>query len=147
MSIYLKISLLFVFTTLSCVKTTEMLPDNDISKYEKQWQKQAIDDYSFTLKITCFCVYEYTLPKTVLVRNNAVVSVDGIAIEELNDTSHRTFDGFFKYIRERQSENPVVEKLKFDSKYGFPTYIYFDISEMIADEEIGYTITDFLPLK
>ena len=36
---------------------------------------------------------------------------------------------------------------EFDSIYGFPSYIYFDISEMIADDEIGYTITNFIPTK
>jgi hypothetical protein len=39
----------------------------------------------------------------------------------------------------------VVETLEFDPTYGFPTYIYYDISEMLADEEIGYTLTEFIP--
>lgn len=55
-----------------------------------------------------------------------------------------TFDAFFDYIKNRQIENPVIERLKFDSLYGFPNYIYYDINEMIADEEIGYTITNFI---
>jgi hypothetical protein len=56
-----------------------------------------------------------------------------------------TIDEFFEYIKNQRLENPIVESLEFDSMYGFPTYIYFDISEMIADEEIGYTLTDFIP--
>jgi hypothetical protein len=39
----------------------------------------------------------------------------------------------------------VVEEIQYDDEYGFPSYIYFDISERIADEEIGYTLTDFVP--
>ena len=60
---------------------------------------------------------------------------------------HMTFDEFFDYIEDRQNQNPVIENLEFDSIYGFPSYIYFDISEMIADDEIGYTITNFIPTK
>ena len=41
----------------------------------------------------------------------------------------------------------MIENLEFDSIYGFPSYIYFDISEMIADDEIGYIITNFIPTK
>ena len=40
-----------------------------------------------------------------------------------------------------------VETIEYDKEYGFPSYIYFDISEIIADEEIGYTLTDFKPQK
>jgi hypothetical protein len=33
--------------------------------------------------------------------------------------------------------------LQFDENYGYPIDIYFDMDEMIADEEIGYTISNF----
>ncbi|MGB1020739.1 MAG: DUF6174 domain-containing protein, partial [Flavobacteriaceae bacterium] len=38
-----------------------------------------------------------------------------------------------------------VEELEFDPTYGFPSYIYYDVSEIIADEEIGYRVSDFKP--
>jgi hypothetical protein len=82
-----------------------------------------------------------------VVKNNQIESVNGIAYADLEYETYMTFDDFFEYIKERQLENPVQENLEFDPTYGFPTYIYFDISELIADEEIGYTITDFLPRK
>ena len=41
----------------------------------------------------------------------------------------------------------VIENLEFDSVYGFPSYIHFYISEMIADDETSYTITNFIPTK
>lgn len=111
---------------------------------ESIWQNQNIQNYTFTLQITCFCAQEYTQPKRVVVENNRVVSVEGEAIEELNDSSFRTIDGFFDYIRETLNQNPESETITYDSDMGFPTYIYFDISSMIADEEIGYTISDLV---
>ena len=79
-----------------------------------------------------------------MVENNRVVSVEGEAIEELNDSSFRTIDGFFDYIRETLNQNPEIKTITYDSNMGYPTYIYFDISSMIADEEIGYTISDLV---
>ena len=80
-----------------------------------------------------------------MVRDNKVISVAGVLFKELNDSSFRTIDGFFLYIEEQRKLNPVVEEIQYDDEYGFPSYIYFDISERIADEEIGYTLTDFVP--
>ena len=69
----------------------------------------------------------------------------GQPFESLNDPSYRTIDEFFDYIQTQRALNPAVETIEYDEEYGFPSYIYFDISEMIADEEIGYTLTDFKP--
>ncbi len=132
--------LLLIFS-LSCVKNSEILPD-DISVEEKKWREQGIEDYEFTLQISCFCIREYTLPKRIVVEKNQVISVDGIPYEEINDSSFRTINGFFDYIRETRKRNPEEENITYDPKLGYPTYIYFDISYMIADEEIGYTISD-----
>ena len=134
-------SFLLLILPLSCIKNSEILPD-DISVEEKKWREQGIEDYEFTLQISCFCIREYTLPKRIVVENNQVISVDGISYEQLNDSSFRTIDGFFHYIRETRERNPEEENITYDPKLGYPTYIYFDISYMIADEEIGYTISD-----
>lgn len=134
-------SFLLLILPLSCIKNSEILPD-DISVEEKKWRERGIEDYEFTLQISCFCIREYTLPKRIVVENNQVISVDGISYEQLNDSSFRTIDGFFHYIRETRERNPEEENITYDPKLGYPTYIYFDISYMIADEEIGYTISD-----
>ena len=90
---------------------------------------------------------DYTLPKAIVVKNNQIKSINGITYADLEYEIHMTFDEFFDYIEDRQNQNPVIENLEFDSIYGFPSYTYFDISEMIADDEIGYTITNFIPTK
>jgi len=137
--------ILFIF--LNCTKNTEVIPEDEVSQQEQKWKKQGITEYAFTLQISCFCIVDYTRPKSIVVKNNQIESVNGIAYTDLEYETYMTFDDFFEYIKERQKENPVQENLEFDPTYGFPTYIYFDISELIADEEIGYTITDFLPRK
>jgi hypothetical protein len=80
-----------------------------------------------------------------VVKSNEILSINGVDYADLEYEIQMTFDEFFDYIEDRQ--NPIIENLEFDSIYGFPSYIYFDISEMIADDEIGYTITNFIPTK
>jgi len=146
--------MVFLLVLNACTTEEPVPPIGDITEEEALqieldfseiiWQNQNIQNYTFTLQITCFCLQEYTQPKRVVVENNRVVSVEGEAIEELNDSSFRTIDGFFDYIRETLNQNPEIKTITYDSNMGYPTYIYFDISSMIADEEIGYTISDLV---
>ena len=139
--------LFLLLLILNCTKNTGVIPGDEAQLNEQKWKKQGITDYEFTSQISCFCQTDYTLPKAIVVKNNQIQSVNGIAYADLEYEIHMTFDEFFDYIEDRQNQNPIIENLEFDSIYGFPSYIYFDISEMIADDEIGYTITNFIPTK
>ena len=138
-----------LFIILNCTKKTGVIPEDklNLQEQEKKWKKQGITDYEFTSQISCFCQSDYTLPKAIVVKNDEIQSINGVAYANLEYENHMTIDELFDYIEDRQNKNPVIENLEFDSVYGFPSYIYFDISEMIADDEIGYTITNFIPTK
>ena len=138
-----------LFIILNCTKKTGVIPEDELNlqEQEKKWKKQGITDYEFTSQISCFCQSDYTLPKAIVVKNHEIQSINGVAYANLEYENHMTIDELFDYIEDCQNKNPVIENLEFDSVYGFPSYIYFDISEMIADDEIGYTITNFIPTK
>ena len=138
----LLVTLLFLFN--SCTSNTEIVFEDEVSINLKKWENKKISNYQFTLQISCYCIEEYTLPKQVVIKNNKIFSVDDVFYAEVNDPSFKTMEGYFKYIRNKQSENPIQESLNFDPIRGYPTYIYFDISKMIADEEIGYTISNLI---
>ena len=137
--------LLFIF--LNCTKNTQAISEDEVQLQEQKWKEQGITDYDFTSQIACFCQTDYTLPKAIVVKNNEIQSVNGFDYADLEYETHMTIDELFDYIENRQNQNPVIESLEFDSVYGFPSYIYFDISKMIADDEISYTITNFIPTK
>ena len=138
-----------LFIILNCTKNTGVIPEDELNlqEQEKKWKKQGIIDYEFTSQISCFCQSDYTLPKAILVKNDEIQSINGVAYANLEYENHMTIDELFDYIEDHQNKNPVIENLEFDSVYGFPSYIYFDISEVIADDEISYTITNFIPTK
>ena len=137
--------LILVLLTFSCVKNTEVLPEEELSVEEQKWRDQNLKSYEFTLQISCFCIREYTLPKRVVVQNNEVVQVDGTPYEELNDSAIQTIDGYFDFIRGTRKQNPDEEEITYDTDLGYPTYIFFDISYQMADEEIRYTISELIP--
>lgn len=137
--------LILVLLTFSCVKNTEVLPEEELSVEEQKWRDQNLESYEFILQISCFCIREYTLPKRVVVQNNEVVQVDGTPYEELNDSAIQTIDGYFDFIRETRKQNPDEEEITYDTDLGYPTYIFFDISYQMADEEIRYTISELIP--
>lgn len=137
--------LILVLLTFSCVKNTEVLPEEELSVEEQKWRDQNLKSYEFTLQISCFCIREYTLPKRVVVQNNEVVQVDDTPYEELNDSAIQTIDGYFDFIRETRKQNPDEEEITYDTDLGYPTYIFFDISYQMADEEIRYTISELTP--
>lgn len=137
--------LILVLLTFSCVKNTEVLPEEELSVEEQKWRDQNLKSYEFTLQISCFCIREYTLPKRVVVQNNEVVQVNVTPYEELNDSAIQTIDGYFDFIRETRKQNPDEEEITYDTDLGYPTYIFFDISYQMADEEVRYTISELIP--
>ena len=79
-------------------------------------------------------------------RDGNIVSVNDLAyIEEI----HRgilSINDLFKEIEKASNQNVAVLEATYDSFYGFPTKLYIDRDERIADEEMRYSISDFKPL-
>ena len=53
---------------------------------------------------------------------------------------------YLKKLKELLSKNFAVLETTYDSFYGFPTKLYIDLVERIADEEMRYSIFNFKPL-
>lgn len=139
LSTYIFLLLLFV----SCT-TQDEIPESLTEK--NKWLTANIDDYQITQQVSCYCMEEVTLPKVVVVRNGSIESVNGNSLTE-NDFNVKTINDFFNYIEDRIAEDPVVSEISYDPTYGFPNSIYFDMDDRIADEEIGFTLTDFIILN
>lgn len=136
---WLLLSVLFI----GCTKNTDL---NEVDENYKRWIKLGITDYEFTLRVNCFCTVETVGPHKVVVKKNAIVSVNGNPYDPNTHFSVKTIEQLFAYVKKTLAEKHAQQTLEFDVKYFFPTNIYFDISEMIADEEIGYVLTAFKPL-
>jgi len=136
-----KILLLFCLIFWGC-KTVE--PLDDVSANLNLWNENKIENYSYSFKRVCFCPLEYVGPHQVVVQNGKVVTVNGVpynAAERYG--SIPTIPELLQIIKTNVDKNPYKKTLNFNPTYGYPANVFFDFSQQMADEEIGYEITNF----
>ena len=134
-----KLSLLsFIIIFMSCSKDEEL-------KGRDLWLSLDIKNYSMTQQISCYCYPEdFTMPKDILVQSGKIITINGYSPEKtIGFGSFYTIDEIFQFFDSKLSNNPDYYEIEYDTNYGFPKSMFFDMSEMIADEEIAYYITDF----
>ena len=137
--------LLILLLLVSCKKeaspqTQEQLLDEN----RRLWEIKAIEAYQFTQSISCFCTLEYTRAKVLRVQDKVLIAVDGQTnFEEISSNAYLTVEEAFAYIENRLAEDHFDFSIDYHKDYGFPQQFYFDRSEMIADDEIGYRFTAF----
>ena len=137
-----KILVLFCFSLLGC-KTVE--PLDDASANLNLWNEKKIENYSFSFKRICFCTVEYVGPNQVVVQNGKVVTVNGVAYNSSNNRYGviPTIPELLLTIKSHIDKKPIKQILNFNPTYGYPTSVFFDFSEQMADDEIGYEVTNF----
>jgi hypothetical protein len=165
-SLFLLLCLTFLFAACSevedAVNQTCASNPSTLIEAETLWACQAVSSYEMDLTVSCNCM-NY-LPYHIVVGNNEVISIevtytsdeDQRYIEEMEAAYGESFWGYeyyslsiddlFEEINNRMSQNPASAVIEYDKTYGFPTIASFDMDVMIADEEIGYYLSDFVPL-
>ena len=137
---YLLLSILMLLS-ISCSKSDNI----DQLKGFELWESLNINDYNMTQTISCFCFpYEFTQPKDIEVENNLIISIDGKNPKEtIGYNSFMTINKLFDFIESKLNDQPEFYEIEYNEEYGYPETLYFDMSKMIADEEIGYNIFNF----
>ena len=123
-------------------------PDEVLQSARARWADAGIRDYSITVRRTCECTPEMIGPVVVEVRNGAVVSrqysSNGAAVSPALASSFPSVEGLFEILDEAaRSRAPRVDA-RYDSQLGYPTYVAIDRDRLVADDEIIYSVTDFL---
>ena len=138
-----------IFFVFSC-DDSEASPSS-LEENQEKWQSHNLKSYRMNLNVACFCVPTPDIDIRVDNGKISLISANGssYANPDIDSTfwHAKTVDGLFSFIDEKLSENPFQKTLKFNSKYGYPEEIFFDIEKMIADEEIGYVIHSFSPIN
>ena len=136
-----KLLFLFCLSFLGC-KTVE--PLDDATANLNLWNEKKVENYSFSFKRICFCPVEYVGPHQVVVQNGKVVTVNGLPY----NSSERygvipTIPELLITIKSHIDKKPIRQTLNFNPTYGYPASVFFDFSEMMADDELGYEVTNF----
>ncbi len=107
-----------------------------------EWKSGAVGDYEFEQQVNCFCAAPAGRFHRLTVRDGEIVTaVDLRSGQGLNSSQFHFFKTIQELIEFAESIDPdSVARLdvEFDPVLKYPSSIYVDYDERIADEEIGY---------
>jgi len=110
-----------------------------LSSARRAWKAAAVSSYSFRITRACFCPPAQDI--RIVVRRGRPASTTG---EELLDVA--TVPRMFRRIQ-RSIDKKVAGLTVRYGKRGVPSSISIDGSKLVADDELGYTISRFTPLR
>jgi hypothetical protein len=111
-------------------------------------------NYGFTLQRDCFCPEDWRGPVNIQVRNGDAVSVtyvsSGAVVTEDKFDKADTFDKLFAILKNAYDGKGDFEQkadtvnVTYNTQMGYPANFYIEVSQTIADEEQGYTVTNLI---
>ena len=141
--------IVLAFSIFSCEDSKSNI--SSLEESQEKWNSHSLKSYRMNLNIVCNCIPTPDIDIRVDDGKISLINANGSSYvnPDIDSTfwHAKTVDGLFSFIDEKLSENPFQKTLKFNSKYGYPEEIFFDIEEMIADEEIGYVVHSFSPIN
>ncbi len=147
------LGVMVIITILVAVSCTGSVPD-EFTTNEKLWKDQKLENYDFTLERQCFCPEDWRGPVKIEVRGGVAVSVtyasDGTAVTEGKFDSVDTIDKLFTLLNNAYAGKGDFDQkadsvdVTYDKQMGYPITLYIDVSQLMADEEQGYTVTNLV---
>jgi hypothetical protein len=137
----MNLTLLFLFWCSGCSKT-ELIRESN--KQEKIWVTKNITNYSYTLRVNCYCSIERNGPHLIKVTNNKIVSVNDQPYNLEQTGMLPTVNELFQIIQIKLAQKPFDQRLEYHPSLGYPTSVYFDMDNRIADEEVGFIIENLV---
>ncbi len=114
------------------------------------WLEHKIESYSIIFKRSCFCIPKVTYPARVEVEQSGDVQITHATYTKSGEPvppeyldSFLSIEETFELIGEAIKEKADIIRVSYDSQYGFPTEVFIDYSEIIADDELYIEISNF----
>lgn len=134
---------LLLFPLLVLAACAQTAPTTDgpetLDEARALWAAADLDTYSMTLTRTCFCPEDYRGPFQVTVEAGEVAEVR-FQNRDLPTERAVSVDDLFDLLQTAYDEGAARVNATYHPTLGYPTSLYIDRSEQIADEEVGYTV-------
>ena len=116
-----------------------------LDRNRQLWNEQALSDYQYVFNWSCFCLPEYTAPVNIKVERGEWTEIssvgDGLPVSEKDWRRYKTIEELFDIIDEALLRDAKEISVEYDSDLGYPTSVFIDYDERIADEERGFNVT------
>ena len=135
-----------IFVLHSCTKTITkpfQTIKGDPTTQLALWKEKNISSYEMTMKISCNCIQGRVGPHHIVVENDIIKTVNDLPYDSTKTGPIQTINQLFEFIQVGLAANPYQHSLDYNAQYNYPQKIFFDFSEQIADDEVGYEITEF----
>ena len=147
------LAVIILLTLLAATSCTSSVP-RELTDNEKLWKDQDLENYDFTLERQCFCPEDWRGPVNIEVRDGTAVSVtyqsDGSVVTEGKFDDVDTIDKLFTLLNNAYAGKGDFDQqadsvdVTYDKQMGYPATLYIDVSQQMADEEQGYTVTNLV---
>ncbi|RPD93252.1 hypothetical protein EGM88_13545 [Aureibaculum marinum] len=145
-TLVLALSILFI----SCDADNELKSDFEMAK--EKWQSYQFEHYTVQENLSCFCsgLLEWTLKvtnnkkDTVYFENSKLYKGQTY---QMVLTEAKTIEDAFEFIENFDKDNVASFNVIYDEKYGYPKSIAIDYQKELADDEITYIYSNFIPLS
>ena len=151
--IYFFPMVLILLTFLVAVSCASSVPQ-ELDTSEKLWKDQGLKNYDFTLERQCFCPEDWRGPVNIEVRNGVAISItyvsSGLAVTGGKFDDVDTIEKLFAILKGAYAGEGDFEQqadtinVNYNAQMGYPTNLFIDVSQTIADEEQGYIITNLV---
>ena len=123
----------------ACGGDSTTAPANHLGEQRALWASQGLADYTFDAVRICYC--QFVADVRVTVKDGVITGVTELASEVARDPeTFRTIDGLFDLVQDAYDRDAHEVQVEFDPSRGYPTRIWIDYVQMIADEEMGFTL-------
>jgi hypothetical protein len=111
-----------------------------------RWTAEGSRSYHFTLTRSCFCLPES--PIVVTVRDGRVIggrfSDTGSPVDASRAATLPTFSDLFALVDRAYAQNAAVIRVTTNAEHGYLESVFIDYSASIADEEVSYTVSNYV---
>lgn len=122
-------------------------PEGDLGELGEamaRWAAVGPDSYQYAVAQLCFCGFVGPVRVTVVngVVTNRVVVETGEPLEEFLADGYPNVEGLFAIIADAIARDPAELEVTYDADTGVPLDFWIDYSRNIADEELGYSVSE-----
>jgi len=121
------------------------LQQDELREAQELWQLRRPARYEYTVRRQCLCTEDALGPVRVSVDGETIVSQlyeDGRSVDASAVEWFPSVDGLFAVLRDAFTRDAHETRVSYDPRLGVPVELWIDYSQNIADEELGFTVTE-----